>query len=68
MKQKKMIWKRKPKAIFLVARASARTWAVAFSRNLIPGAVFRSKDAACNYARAVAQAAGLEHPDVRILA
>lgn len=47
---------------FVVARASARTWAVAFSRKLIPGAVFKTKDAALNYASMLAQAAGLRSP------
>jgi hypothetical protein len=47
---------------FVVARASARTWAVAFSRKLIPGAVFKTKDAALSYASILAQAAGLHSP------
>ena len=44
---------------FVVARASARTWAVAFSRKLIPGAVFKTKAAALSYASMLASAAGL---------
>ena len=52
-------WKRKPTEVFLIVRASARTWAVAFSRRLIPGAVFSSKAAAMQYAAALANAAGL---------
>jgi hypothetical protein len=47
---------------FVVARASARTWAVAFSRKLIPGAVFKTKDAALSYASMLARAAGLRAP------
>lgn len=47
---------------FVVARASARTWAVAFSRKLIPGAVFKTRDAALSYASMLAQAAGLRTP------
>lgn len=47
---------------FVVARASARTWAVAFSRKLIPGAVFKTKDAALSYASMLASAAGLRSP------
>jgi hypothetical protein len=47
---------------FVVARASARTWAVAFSRKLIPGAVFKTKDAALSYASMLASAAGLRAP------
>jgi hypothetical protein len=50
------------KQAFVVARASARTWAVAFSRKLIPGAVFKTKDAALSYASMLAQAAGLRSP------
>ena len=50
------------KQVFVVARASARTWAVAFSRKLIPGAVFKTKDAALSYASMLAQAAGLRSP------
>lgn len=52
-------WKRKPTEVFLIVRASAHTWAVAFSRRLIPGAVFSTKVAAMNYAAALANAAGL---------
>jgi len=52
---------------FVVARASARTWAVAFSRRLIPGAVFKTKDAALNYASVLAQAAGLTRPVVTVV-
>ena len=48
----------KPSQVTIV-RASARTWAVAFSRRLIPGAVFTTKVAAMSYAAALANAAGL---------
>lgn len=63
MKRQKQ-WKRKPTEVFLIVRASARTWAVAFSRRLIPGAVFSSKTAAMNYAAALASAAGLNSVQV----
>ncbi len=56
--------KQQQKEAFVVARASARTWAVAFSRKLIPGAVFKTKDAALSYASMLAQAAGLRSPVV----
>jgi hypothetical protein len=56
------ILKERQKNAFVVARASARTWAVAFSRKLIPGAVFKTKDAALSYASMLAQAAGLRSP------
>jgi len=57
--QREQQWKRKPAEVFLVVRASARTWAVAVSRRLIPGAVFTTKVAAMSYAAALANAAGL---------
>ena len=59
--------KRKGKAAFVVARASAHTWVVAFSRRLIPGALFKSKAAALAYASMLASAAGLRSPELRIL-
>jgi hypothetical protein len=55
-------FEQRQKQAFVVARASARTWAVAFSRKLIPGAVFKTKDAALSYASMLAQAAGLRSP------
>jgi hypothetical protein len=58
MKREKQ-WKRRPTEVFLIVRASAHTWAVAFSRRLIPGAVFSTKVAAMQYAAALANAAGL---------
>jgi hypothetical protein len=59
---------RRSKSAFVVARASAATWVVAFSRRVIPGALFKSKDAALAYAATLAKAAGLRAPDVTILA
>lgn len=58
--KRKQPWQRKPTEVFLIVRASARTWAVAFSRRLIPGAVFSSKLAAMSYAAALASASGLD--------
>jgi hypothetical protein len=52
---------------FVVAPASASTWAVAFSRQLIPGALFRTKTAAINYASALAIAAGLGPRNIKVL-
>ena len=60
--------RRRRKCAFVVAPASAYTWAVAFSRRLIPGAVFASRDAAVAYAQTLAKAAGLRSPMVRVLA
>ena len=68
MRQKtKNCERRRRKCAFVVAPASAYTWAVAFSRRLIPGAVFASRDAAVAYAKVLAQAAGLRAPQVRVL-
>jgi hypothetical protein len=61
-------YERRNKSAIVVARASAATWVVAFSRQVIPGALFRTKEAALNYAAAIASAAGLRAPDVTVLA
>ena len=60
--------KRRQKETLVVAPADTFTWAVAFSRRLIPGALFRTREAAAGYARALAKAAGLSDRKVRILA
>ena len=67
MKRKTTTCERRRKHAFVVAPASAYTWAVAFSRRLIPGAVFNSRDAALAYAATLAEAAGLRAPEVRVL-
>ena len=59
--------RRRRKCAFVVAPASAYTWAVAVSRRLIPGAVFASRDAAVAYAKMLAQAAGMRAPMVKVL-
>lgn len=51
----------------VIAPASASTWAVAFSRHLIPGALFKTKMAAVHYARQLANAAGLGQGHIKIL-
>ena len=58
---------RRSNSAFVVARASAATWVVAFSRKVIPGGVFKTKDAAVQYAAMLARAAGLRSPDVTVL-
>ena len=58
--KRKQQWQRKPTEVFLIVRASARTWAVAFSQRLIPGAIFSSRFAAMSYAAALARASGIE--------
>lgn len=67
MNRKTTTWKKRRKAAFVVARASACTWVVAFSRRVIPGALFRSRDAALTYASMLARAAGLRSPHVTVL-
>ena len=51
----------------VVAPANASTWAVAFSRQLIPGAIFKTKMAAVHYARQLANAAGLGQGHIKVL-
>ena len=51
----------------VVAPASATTWVVAISRNLIPGACFKTKSAAIGYASMLASAAGLGRAKIRVL-
>ena len=67
MSRKTTDWKPRKKAAFVVAKANASTWVVAFSRRVIPGALFKSRDAALEYASMLARAAGLRAPDVRVL-
>jgi len=59
--------KRRNNSAIVVARASAATWVVAFSRRVIPGGVFKTKDAALSYAAMLAQAAGLGSSNVSVL-
>ena len=67
MNRKTTTLKRRRKSAFVVAKASACTWVVAFSRRMIPGALFRSRDAALNYANMLARSAGLRSPQVTVL-
>jgi len=64
---RKAVWQRRRKAVLVVARASASTWAVAFSRRLIPGALFKTRTAALGYASALASASGLGNANVKVL-
>jgi len=52
---------------FVVAPASATTWVVAISRHLIPGACFKTKTAAVDYAAMLANAAGLGRAKIKVL-
>ena len=63
----KQTYKRRNKSALVVAKASACTWVVAFSRRLIPGALFQTKDAALNYANTLAKSAGLRSSNVTVL-
>ena len=65
--ERKTTFKRRKKSAFVVAKASAATWVVAFSRRMIPGALFNSKDAALSYAKMLAKSAGLRSPEVTVL-
>jgi hypothetical protein len=67
MNRKTTTPERRTKSAFVVAKASAHTWVVAFSRRLIPGALFETKDAALNYATMLARSAGLRAPHVTVL-
>jgi hypothetical protein len=67
MNRKTTTQKRERRSAFVVAKASARTWVVAFSRRLIPGALFETRDAALNYANMLARSAGCRSPHVRVL-
>ncbi len=60
-------WQRRRKNMFVVAPAGNTTWAVAFSRRLIPGALFSTKTAAIIYAALLAGAAGLDYSSIRVL-
>jgi hypothetical protein len=63
----KSFWQRRRKSMLVVAPANATTWVVAFSRRLIPGALFTSKAAATRYAYMLAGFAGLDGDYVRVL-
>jgi hypothetical protein len=67
MNRKTTSFKPRKKAAFVVAKASACTWVVAFSRRVIPGALFETRDAALNYASMLARAAGLRSRQVMVL-
>lgn len=51
----------------VVAKASPSTWVVALSRQLIPGACFRTRRAALSYAALLANLGGIGRDHVRIL-
>lgn len=61
------LWQRRRKTMFVVVPASETTWAVAFSRRLIPGALFTTRAAAIIYAGLLASAAGMDYTNIRIL-
>lgn len=63
----KASWQRRRNKMLVVAPAGTSTWAVAFSRRLIPGALFSTKMAALRYAFLLAAAAGLDYSNVKVL-
>lgn len=65
--ERKTTFKRRKKSAFVVAKASAATWVVAFSRHVIPGALFKTKDAALAYATMLAKSAGLRSQNVTVV-
>ena len=65
--ERKTTFKRRKTSAFVVAKASAATWVVAFSRHVIPGALFKTKDAALAYATMLAKSAGLRSQNVTVV-
>lgn len=63
----KALWQGRRKRTLVVAPASSSTWAVAFSRRLIPGALFTTRTAAISYAFSLASAAGLDYSNIKVL-
>lgn len=63
----KGLWQRRRNKILVVAPASASTWVVAFSRRLIPGALFTTRAAAIAYAFLLANMSGLDYSNVKVL-
>ena len=51
---------------FVVAPASASTWVVAFARQLIPGALFKTRTAAVRYASVLASASGIGRTNIKV--
>lgn len=60
-------WRPRIRKMFVVAPVSPGTWAVAFARRIIPGAVFTTQAAAVLYAFILAGGAGLDGSSVKIL-
>ena len=65
--QNKSFWRPRRRSVLVVAPANATTWVVAFSRRMIPGALFTSRDAAVRYAYMLAALAGLGGDRVHVL-
>ena len=63
----KSSWKPRTTRMFVVAPINSYTWAVAFSRRMIPGAVFNSKTSAIVYAFLLASTAGLDRSSIKVL-
>ena len=63
----KALWKSGRNEKFVVAPAGDATWVVAFSRQLIPGALFKTRHAAVGYASLLASATGLTRTSIKVL-
>lgn len=60
-------WQPRTRRMLVVVPVNSYTWAVAFSRQLIPGAIFSTQAAALVYAFLLASAAGLGGNSVKLL-
>ena len=63
----KAVWQRRTDGKLVVAPASASAWVVAYASHLIPGACFKTRSAALDYASSLATAAGMGHVKVKVL-
>lgn len=64
---RKRLWQRRRNRMLVIAQAGASTWAVAFSRRLIPGALFATRMAAIRYALQLAAGASLDSTSIKVL-
>jgi len=60
-------WKVAADRKLVVAPASASTWVVAYASQLIPGACFKTRTAALDYASLLATAAGMGRVNIKVL-
>ncbi len=62
-----MIQSRLSVGTFSVACVGVHAWAVAYSRQFIPGAILRTREAAIKYVTEIAKAAGLPKVKLHII-